>query len=133
VTAQNIDDVAHHLESLAQQTGLAVQGTPEKITMAGLPGLRFRFTKTGSASTRVFAFNGTTEYVVDCQYTAGMAAQVGRACDQVTGSFQVSRVVPGAAAPPLQTSCGWLGRTPSLAGPRHLQDNSPLPSSGLII
>ena len=48
VTAQNIDEAAHQLESLAQQTGLAVQGTPEKITMAGLPGLRFRFTETGT-------------------------------------------------------------------------------------
>jgi hypothetical protein len=71
--------------------------------MAGLPGLRFRFTGTvhgtSYASTAVFAFNGTTEYEVNCQYTAGMAAQMARACDQVTGSFQVSGAVPGAAAP----------------------------------
>jgi hypothetical protein len=89
VTAQNIDYAAHQLESVAQQAGLAVQGTPEKITMAGLPALRFRFTETGSASTRVFAFNGTTEYAVNCQYTAGMAAEVTRGCDQVVGSFQL--------------------------------------------
>lgn len=93
VTAQNIDATAHYLESHMQQAGLAVQDPPKKITMAGLPGLRFRVTETGSASTRVFAFNGTTEYVVDCQHTPGMAAQVGRACDQVVGSFQVSRAV----------------------------------------
>lgn len=36
---------------------------------------------------------------MNCQYTAGMAAQVGRACDQVTGSLHLSGAVPGAAAP----------------------------------
>ena len=91
VTAQNIDDAAHQLESAMQQAGLAVQGAPEKITMAGLPGLRFRLTETGGASTRVLAFNGTTEYAVSCLYTAGMAAEVGRACDQVVGSFHVGK------------------------------------------
>jgi uncharacterized RDD family membrane protein YckC len=91
VTAQNIDAAVHHLESLMQQAGLAVLGTPEKITMAGLPGLRFRVTETGSASTRVFAFNGATEYVVDCQYTAAKAAEVTRACDEVVGSFHAGK------------------------------------------
>ncbi len=103
VTAQNIDAVTPDLESAMQQVGMAVQGAPEKITMAGLPALRVRVTGTvgGSryASTLVFAFNGTTEYFVNCQYTTGMAAQVRQACDQVTGSFHVSRAVPGAAAP----------------------------------
>jgi hypothetical protein len=47
----------------------------------------------------VFAFNGTTEYVVDCQHTPGMAAQVGPACDQVVGSFQVSRAVIAQGSP----------------------------------
>lgn len=99
VTAQNIDAGIPDLESALRQAGMAVQGTPQKITVAGLPGLRLRVTGTGGASTRVFAFNGTTEYVVACEYTAGMAAQVGRACDQVTGSFRVSRAASGAAAP----------------------------------
>ena len=102
VTAQNIDYAAHQLESVAQQAGLAVQGTPVKITMAGLPGLRFRFTETGSVSTRVFAFNGTTEYAVNCQYTAADAAEVTRACDQVVGSFHVGKAsaVQGNPQPP---------------------------------
>lgn len=103
VTAQNFDAFASDLESVIRQSGVTVQGTPQKVTMAGLPGLRLRFTGTahGSryASTAVFAFNGTTEYEVNCQYTSGMAAQVQEACDQVTGSFQVSGAVPGAAAP----------------------------------
>jgi uncharacterized RDD family membrane protein YckC len=102
VTAQNIDAFLRPGLEHLEQRGLAVQ-EPRKITMAGLPGRRFQVTGAvaGSryASTLVFAFNGTTEYFVNCQYTAGMAADVGRACDQVTGSFRVSRAlpVPGAA------------------------------------
>jgi hypothetical protein len=85
-----------------QQAGLAVQGAPEKITMAGLPALRFRLTGTGGARPRVFAFNGTTEYAVSCQYTAATAAGVGRACDQVVGSFHVGKAsaVQGNPQPP---------------------------------
>jgi uncharacterized RDD family membrane protein YckC len=103
VTAQNIDAVSPDLEGALRHAGLAVQGTPKKITMAGMPGLRFRVTGNASgtpyASALVFAFNGTTEYEVDCQYTSGMAAKIERACDQVTGSFHVSRAASGAAAP----------------------------------
>jgi uncharacterized RDD family membrane protein YckC len=98
VTAQNIDAVTRGLENTVEQGGMAVQGTPEKITMARLPGRRFQVTGAvaGSryASTLVFAFNGTTEYFVNCQYTAGMATQVRRACDQVTRSFRVSGALP---------------------------------------
>ena len=95
VTAQNIDAAIPSLESLFQQGGMTVEGTPEKVTMAGLPGLRFRVTGTVAgtryANIRVLAFNGTIEYVVACQYTAGMAAEVTRACDQLVGSFHVSK------------------------------------------
>lgn len=98
VTAQNIDAVTRIMESDLKHSGVAVQGTAEKITMAGMPGRRFQITAgvAGSryTSTLVFAFNGTTEYYVNCQHTAGMAGDVGRACDEVTGSFRVSKVAP---------------------------------------
>jgi hypothetical protein len=91
VSAQDLDAVVPDLASAMQQAGMAVQGTPEKVTMAGLPGLRFRVTGTvdgaSYAGTQVFAFYGTTEYTVNCQYTAAKAAEVTRACDQVIGSF----------------------------------------------
>jgi uncharacterized RDD family membrane protein YckC len=120
VTAQNIDAFTSDLEGVIQQSGVTVQGTPQKVTMAGLPGLRFRFTGTvhGTryASTAVFAFNGTTEYEVNCQYTPGMAAQVARACDQVTGSFQVSGAAPGAAA----TASTTPGNSPASATPGNV-------------
>ena len=50
----------------------------------------------------MFAFNGTTEYAVSCLYTAGMAAEVTRACDQVVGSFHVGKAsaAPGNPQPP---------------------------------
>ena len=95
VSAQDLDAVVPDLASAMQQAGMAVQGTPEKVTMAGLPGLRFRVTGTvdgaSYAGTQVFAFNGTTEYTVNCQYTAAKAAEVTRACDQVVGSFHVGK------------------------------------------
>jgi uncharacterized RDD family membrane protein YckC len=97
VTAENIDAVIPRLESLTRQIfdqlGGAVQAGSEKITMAGEPAVRFRGTGTidGSQfeSTAVFAFSGTTEYIVNCQHTAARAAEVERACNQVIGSFQV--------------------------------------------
>jgi hypothetical protein len=39
--------------------------------------------------TGVYAFSGTTEYIVVCQHTAARAAEVDRACDRVVGSFQL--------------------------------------------
>jgi len=102
VTAQNIKATARALESELRQEGLAVRGDVHKITMAGLPGVRFQGTGTVEGtpyvSILVFAFSSTTEYLVNCQYTAGMATQVRRACDQVTESFRVSRALPAPGA-----------------------------------
>ncbi len=77
------------------QAGGGMQAGPEKIMMAGKPAVRFRGTGvmadgTRYTSTIVFAFNGTIEYFVNCQYTAAKAAEVTRACDQVVGSFHVN-------------------------------------------
>jgi hypothetical protein len=50
VTAQNVDSVMPELVSLVQQVaeqqGGAVQGGPEQLTVAGLPGARFQITGT---------------------------------------------------------------------------------------
>ena len=99
MAAQNIDALIPALESevkqLFGQAGGGMQAGPEKIMMAGKPAARFRGTGvmadgTRYTSTIVFAFNGTTEYFVNCQYTAAKAAEVTRACDQVAGSFHVN-------------------------------------------
>jgi len=100
VAAQNIGALIPALKSeakrLFKQAGGGVQAGPEKITMAGKPAVRFRGTGVIAGGTRymstiVFAFNGTTEYFVNCQYTAAKAAEVTRACDQVVGSFHVGK------------------------------------------
>src|SRR5262249_30117282 len=98
VTAANLGAFALRLQAdvrqVFAQAGGGVQVGPEKITMAGMPGLRFRatgITADGSryTSTLVFAFNGATEYFVNCQYTSGRAAEVKSACDQGVASFHV--------------------------------------------
>ena len=100
LAAQNIGALIPALESDVKhvfgEAGGGLQAGPEKITMAGKPAVRFRATGvmadgTRYTSTIVFAFNGTTEYFVNCQYTAAKAAAVTRACDQVVGSFHVGK------------------------------------------
>jgi len=116
VTAANLGAFTPGLQAdvqqLSAQAGGGVQAGPEKITMAGMSGLRFRATGIAAdgsryTSTLVFAFNGTTAYVVNCQYTSARAAEVKSACDQVVGSFHLGRAVTAQnnpQAPPAQTS-----------------------------
>jgi uncharacterized RDD family membrane protein YckC len=97
VTAQNLDAVKPELAAVVQQAagqlGGAVQSGPEEFTMAGLPGHRFRITGTvdGTAiqSTLVFAFDGTTEYFVNCQHTAEKAEEIEQGCEQIVQTFAV--------------------------------------------
>ena len=100
LAAQNIGALIPALESDVKQlfgrAGGGMQAGPEKITMAGKPAVRFRGTGvmadgTRYTSTIVLVFNDTTEYLVNCQYTAAKAAEVTRACDQVVGSFHISK------------------------------------------
>jgi hypothetical protein len=116
VTAANLGAFTPGLQANVQQgfaqAGGGVRAGPEKITMAGMPGLRFRgtgITADGShyTSTLVFAFNGTTAYFVNCQYTSARAAEVKSACDQVVGSFHVGKAATAQnnpQAPPAQTN-----------------------------
>ncbi len=91
------------LQNAASQDGGAVQAGPQPITIAGLPGLRFRATGIPQGgipvvSTLTFAFHGTTEYEIDCQTTRPAAAAVAAACSQVIRTFKPTRP-PGAASP----------------------------------
>jgi uncharacterized RDD family membrane protein YckC len=99
VSAPGIDAIAPRLKNLVNnlfgQVGGGVQAGPEKITMAGMPAVRFRAAGTENGSrigaTLVFAFDGTSEYFVDCEHTSANAAEAERACNQVVGSFQVGK------------------------------------------
>jgi Tol biopolymer transport system component len=98
VTAQNLDAAAVEFQALGQrlskQLGGALQAGPDKLTVDGLPGLRFRGTATIDAtpveSTLVFAFDQTTEYFLNCQSTRAKAAEIQRGCDQIVRSFKVA-------------------------------------------
>jgi len=71
----------------------SVQPRYQKGTMAGMPALLFSGTGTISGthveSILLFAFQGTTEYFVNCQNTQAEAAAVAHACAQVVRSFRL--------------------------------------------
>ncbi len=112
VSAGNLAAVGAQVERLlrqvAGQEGGTVLAGPQPITMAGLPGLRFLATGalsdgTNFDSTLIFAFAGTTEYFVNCQYNLAAAAEVQDACDQVIATFRVAPP-PAQAWPARHTS-----------------------------
>ena len=92
VTTQNIEAIVPDLARLIQDNGYIFKGSPQAITMAGLPGVQFDVTNGtgGSRQSRlVLAFSGTTEYSVNCQYTHARAAEIQQGCDQVLSTFRV--------------------------------------------
>jgi hypothetical protein len=79
---------------LSEQTGGTVQDGPVEITIAGMPGLRYRgewATEDGTPvdSTLMFAFDGTAEYFIDCRHGQERAADIERGCDQILRTFEV--------------------------------------------
>lgn len=80
---------------LFKELGGVLQAGPEEMTMGRMPGLLARDTRTDQGSpvgnTVVFAFGGTTEYVLICEHGSGNAAAVVRACGQVIRTFKVSK------------------------------------------
>jgi uncharacterized RDD family membrane protein YckC len=76
--------------------GDVILAGPEMITMGGMPGLLARGgwinqQETYIVDTVVFAFDGTTEYVLTCEHTPANAGQVKRACGQLIRTFKVSK------------------------------------------
>jgi uncharacterized RDD family membrane protein YckC len=108
VTAENLDAATAEFEGvvreLVDQLGGTVQAGPEEITAAGNLGLRFQGTATVDGtpfeSTLVFIFDGTTEYYLNCQYTAEWAEEIERGCEQIVGTFTVDMVETGSTVPP---------------------------------
>src|SRR5262249_54506028 len=87
VTAQNIGGLAPALARRLRHLGATLHGSPQMITMGGLPAVQFHITGSAGGSptqnTLVFAYHGTTEYFVNCQYTPALAPDVQQACNQV--------------------------------------------------
>jgi RDD family/Septum formation len=87
-----------------EQNGGTVEAGPEEITVAGMPGLRFRATGTlgGTSfeSTIVLIFDGATEYNLNCQHTSEWAEEVERGCEQIVHTFRVDVVETASTVPP---------------------------------
>jgi uncharacterized RDD family membrane protein YckC len=89
VTRQNINAIVPQIARLIQQEGGILHGSAQSITMSGLPGVQFKATHGGQPGLRmlVFAFSGTTEYLVTCLYPPTGTAEIHRGCYQVLNSF----------------------------------------------
>jgi len=99
VTAGNLASVAPIFKAgirrLAAQADGALQAGPQRISVGGLPALKFRtsglsYNGTRVESTLIYTFDDRTDYAINCQQTPEHAAQVTRACDQVLRTFTVS-------------------------------------------
>jgi uncharacterized RDD family membrane protein YckC len=128
IGAGNLAEASSQLEPIVRrffaQEGGAMQAGPQQITVGGLPGLRFRGTGTQQdgtfiGNTLLFAFNGTTEYAINCQHTRANAGEVERACGQVMRTFKASRPPP----PPTGT-LSYRAHGVSFAYPAALREGS---------
>jgi hypothetical protein len=84
---------------------------PQRITLGGLPGVRFQIGTylpdgTPIQSILTYAFNGTTEYVINCQTTRTGTAAIAAGCGRVVSTFRttVPPTANGATAPPTRTT-----------------------------
>jgi len=99
VTADNIDQqeppTTSSITSLFQQAGGSLASGPDKITMGGLPALGYAGTAVDPDGNQVnirmvLAYDGTTEYYVNCQGSQAAAGAIAAACDQIVGSFSLT-------------------------------------------
>ncbi|HEY2802808.1 MAG TPA: PsbP-related protein [Actinomycetota bacterium] len=99
ITASNIDqhtsELTTQIQSLFTQAGGSMQSGPTKLTMGGFPALGYSGTavtpQAVSVKTRiVLAFNGTTEYFVNCQSTGNDNSALETGCDQIVSTFAVA-------------------------------------------
>lgn len=98
ITADNIaaqkDALSQQIKGLFQQAGGAMTGGPTDETMAGFPALGFTGTAKNPngatvSSRLVLAFDGTTEYFVNCQFDDTGQTAILAGCDQIVSTFTV--------------------------------------------
>jgi hypothetical protein len=95
VTADNLDaaepQVTAFFEQLFGQMDGALESGPADVTLAGLPGLEYAGNGTSDGtpieSRIIVAFDGTTEYFINCQHTAEGSAEINQGCDQIVDTF----------------------------------------------
>jgi uncharacterized RDD family membrane protein YckC len=86
--------VAAMAADLAKGISGKVNGRPAKVTAGGLSGYQVRIKgtvgRTPLSIAAVALFTGSTEYVVECQFTSAHARDVRAACVQALHTFQAS-------------------------------------------
>jgi hypothetical protein len=99
VTADNIDQqepqTTNSITSLFQQAGGSLTSGPDKTTMGGLPALGYAGTAVDPDGNKVsirmvLAYDGATEYYVNCQGSQAGESAIAAACDQIVGSFSLT-------------------------------------------
>jgi PsbP-like protein len=99
VSDENIADlegeIGQTIEGLTQQAGGTVEEGPSEVTMGGLPGFRFKLSGVEAEggtvdSSIVLVFDGTTEYFLNCQFTAEHRDEIDEGCTQIIDSFEVT-------------------------------------------
>ena len=97
VDPMNMDPIeveaTNTIGGLFKQGGGTMESGPTRSTMGGFPSLEYTGTVKAPDGTLVssrviLAFNGTTEYFVNCQSTDAQKAEISAGCDQVVASFQ---------------------------------------------
>ncbi len=99
ITKDNIsrqeDGLTQQMQRLFQQAGGTLSSVnPTEETMGGFPALGFAGTARNPSgatvsSRLVLAFNGTTEYFVNCQYDDTGKAAILAGCDQIVSTFSL--------------------------------------------
>jgi PsbP len=98
ITEANVDEISDQFAAELDQTFRQAQGGitkgPTRLTVGGLPALRFEGSSLNPDDVRVRSqvtavFNGVTQYFLNCQFTPEGAEEMQRGCDQVVESFQV--------------------------------------------
>lgn len=98
ITADNIGDQQEALTSqisdVFTQAGGQLEAGPSQETLGGLPALGYTATALTPDGVEVrsrllLAFDGTTEYFLNCQYTAEGEADILAGCSMIQGSFQL--------------------------------------------
>ena len=100
ITEENIDENKELLSTGAEflvALGGGKLSKATRVTVGGLPGFRFEASNVKAHGDGRVGFHyidlykGTKTYTVSCAYTPDGDAEVTKACDQVLGSFRLSR------------------------------------------
>jgi hypothetical protein len=81
------------VEDLARQTGGAVTDGPAPATLGGLEAIRYNVSipREGGGqigATMYFAFQGATQYFIDCQSTSSLEDEISQGCTEIVDSFE---------------------------------------------